>query len=138
MAREQPAGEPRVDWRAVPDAVRGLPLDRPQSPGKLTARAASWLPVWSSAAAMRAIRATVVVAGLFAFTDKVVGNLQMATFAAFGGFATLVLVTFTGTRREKLVAHAALAVAGSVLLTIGTAVKSSTFLAATMTIPVHL
>ena len=48
-----------------------------------------WIPVWSVPAAMRAVRAAVVVAGLFAFTDKVIGNVQMATFAAFGGFATL-------------------------------------------------
>src|ERR1700716_4382963 len=84
----------------------------------------AWVPRWSKVSAMRALRATVVVGGLFAFTDKVVGNLQMATFAAFGGFATLVLVSFTGTRREKLVAHLALAIAGSALLTIGTAVSS--------------
>ena len=85
---------------------------------------------------MRAVRATIVVCGLFAFTDKVIGNLQMATFAAFGGFATLVLASFGGTRRDKLVAHATLAVAGSVLLTIGTAVSSSTALAALVTVPV--
>ena len=47
-------------------------------------------------------------------------------FAAFGGFATLVLCSFAGGRREKLIAHVALAIAGSVLLSIGTAVNSST------------
>jgi uncharacterized membrane protein YccC len=73
---------------------------------------------------------------MFAFTDQVIGNLQMATFAAFGGFATLVLSSFSGTRREKLRAHLALALAGSVLLTIGTAVNSSTLLAALVTLPV--
>jgi hypothetical protein len=85
---------------------------------------------------MRAVRATIVVSGLFALTDKAIGNLQMATFAAFGGFATLVLASFTGTRRDKLAAHATLAVVGSVLLTIGTAVTSSTALAAAVTVPV--
>jgi uncharacterized membrane protein YccC len=85
---------------------------------------------------MRAVRATIVVGGLFALTDRVIGNLQMATFAAFGGFATLVLASFAGTRREKLLAHMALAVVGSVLLTIGTAVNSSTVLAAVVTVPV--
>ncbi|MCW2970274.1 MAG: hypothetical protein JWO23_1401 [Solirubrobacterales bacterium] len=94
------------------------------------------MPTWSTPAALRAVRATIVVAGLFALTDKVIGNLQMATFAAFGGFATLVLSSFAGTRREKLAAHAALAVAGSVLLTIGTAVTSSIALAAIVTLPV--
>jgi uncharacterized membrane protein YccC len=85
---------------------------------------------------MRAVRATIVVPGMFAFTDQVIGNLQMATFAAFGGFATLVLSSFSGTRLEKLRAHLALALAGSVLLTIGTAVNSSTLLAALVTVPV--
>jgi hypothetical protein len=85
---------------------------------------------------MRAVRAAVVVPGLFALTDQVIGNLQMATFAAFGGFATLVLSSFGGTRRDKLLAHMALAIAGSALLTIGTAVSSSTLLAALVTVPV--
>ncbi len=85
---------------------------------------------------MRAVRATIVVCGLFAFADKVIGNLQMATFAAFGGFATLVLASFSGTRRDKLAAHTVLAVAGSVLITIGTAVSSSIALAAIVTVPV--
>jgi len=85
---------------------------------------------------MRAVRAVVVVCGLFALTDKVIGNLQMATFAAFGGFATLVLASFAGSRRDKLVAHVALAIAGSVLLTIGTLVHSPAALAAIATVPV--
>ena len=95
-----------------------------------------WRPVWSRPAALRAIRAAVVVPGLFAFTSQVIGNLQMATFAAFGGFATLVLASFAGTRRDKLIAHAALAVFGSALLTIGTIVSSSTAAAALATVPV--
>src|SRR4051812_9625716 len=58
-----------------------------------------WMPVWSTAAALRAVRTMLVVPGLFALTYKVIGNLQMATFAAFGGFATLVMAAFGGTRR---------------------------------------
>ncbi len=95
-----------------------------------------WVPVGSPPAALRAIRAVVVVCGLFAFTDQVIGNLQMATFAAFGGFATLVLASFGGTRRDKLLAHLGLASVGSVLLTIGTMVSSSSVLAALVTVPV--
>ena len=94
------------------------------------------LPQWSTAAALRAIRATVVVAGLFAITHELIGNAQMATFAAFGGFATLVLASFGGSRRNKLVAHILLALAGSALVTIGTAVSSSTVFAAIVTVPV--
>ncbi len=95
-----------------------------------------WLPVASTPALFRAIRATIVVGGLFAITDAAIGNLQIALFAAFGGFSTLVLSSFSGTRRDKLVAHATLAVLGSALLSIGTAVSSSTVLAALVTVPV--
>ena len=96
----------------------------------------SWVPRWSVAAAMRAARAAIVVPSLFAITDQAIGNLQMALFAAFGGFATLVLASFGGRRRDKLIAHVALAVTGSVLLVIGTAVESSTAVAAIVTLPV--
>jgi len=104
--------------------------------GIVAAAARSWLPVWSKPALLRAIRATVVIAGLFAFAHEVLHNIQIGTFCAFGGFATLVLASFSGSRRDKLVAHLALGLAGSVLLTIGTAVNSSTALAAGVTIPV--
>src|SRR5271166_2001585 len=115
---------------------RIAPGQRNPAPAPSPPAAAPWKLVWSQAAAMRAVRATVVVTGLFALTDLVIGNLQMALFAAFGSFATLVLSSFAGNRREKLLAHAALAVTGSVLLTIGTAVNSSTALAAIVTLPV--
>jgi uncharacterized membrane protein YccC len=92
--------------------------------------------VWSVPAAMRALRATIVIPSLFALTFKVIGDPQMALFAVFGGFATLVLASFGGTRRDKAVAHLGLAVTGSVLLTIGTAVSGTAWLAAVVTIPV--
>lgn len=85
---------------------------------------------------MRAVRATLVVPGLFALTYEVVGDLQMATFAAFGGFATLVLAAFGGRWRDKLLAHAGLAVAGSILLIIGTAVNGSVVIAVVATVVV--
>ncbi|WP_216898907.1 FUSC family protein, partial [Nocardia alni] len=92
--------------------------------------------LWSVPAALRAIRAAVVVPGLFALTAKGIGNLEMATFAGFGGFATLVMASFGGTRRDKLVAHIGLAVVGSVLLTIGTTVHSTVWLAVVVTLVV--
>jgi len=85
---------------------------------------------------MRAVRATIVMPSLFALTYKVIGDLQMATFAAFGSFATLVLASFGGTRRDKAIAHLGLAVVGSVVLTIGTAVHAIPWLAVIVTIPV--
>jgi uncharacterized membrane protein YccC len=96
----------------------------------------AWLPVWSKAAALRAVRATLVVPGLFALSYQVIGDLQMATFAAFGGFATLVMASFGGGWRDKMLAHLGLAVGGSVLLVIGTAVNSSVLLASLVTVPV--
>jgi uncharacterized membrane protein YccC len=85
---------------------------------------------------MRAVRATLVVPGLFALTYKVIDNPQMVLFAVFGGFASLVLASFGGTRRDKAIAHLGLAVVGSVVLTIGTAVSGTAWLAALVTIPV--
>ena len=46
------------------------------------------------------------------------------------------LASFGGTRRDKLVAHTGLALAGSVLLTIGTAINSNVAIAAIVTVPV--
>jgi uncharacterized membrane protein YccC len=85
---------------------------------------------------MRALRAVLVIPALFALTDKGIGNTQMALFAAFGGFASLVMVSFGGTRRDKAVAHLMLAVTGSIALIIGTAVSGTTWLATIVTIPV--
>src|ERR1700759_5683421 len=95
-----------------------------------------WKPVWSVPAAMRAARATVVIPSLFAVTDLVVGDPQMALFATFGGLATLIIAGFNGTRRDKFTAHLGLAVAGSVVLVICTLVSGTTWLAAVGTIPV--
>ncbi len=95
-----------------------------------------WRVSWSVPAAMRAIRATVVVPGLFALTFKVIGDPQMTLFATFGGFATLIFANFGGTRRDKLIAHLGLAVTGSLALIIGTLVSGTTWLAALVTIPV--
>ena len=85
---------------------------------------------------MRAIRATIVVPGLFALTFKVIGDPQMTLYATFGGFATLIFANFGGTRRDKLIAHLGLAVTGSLALIIGTLVSGITWLAALVTIPV--
>lgn len=54
-----------------------------------------------------AVRATLIVPGLFALAYVVMDDLQVATFAAFGGFATLVLASFGGTRRDTLLATSA-------------------------------
>ena len=89
-----------------------------------------WRVSWSQAAALRAVRATIVVPCLFALTFKVIGDAQMTLFAVFGSFAQLVTVTFGGTRRDKAVAHLVLAAAGALAVTIGTLASGSAWLAA--------
>lgn len=66
---------------------------------------------------------------MFALGDKVIGNADVATFAAFGSFAMLLLVDFSGPMRERLVAQAALVVAGSVLVCLGTLASRAVWLA---------
>jgi uncharacterized membrane protein YccC len=95
-----------------------------------------WRLSWSAPAALRAVRATIVIPCLFALTFKVIGDAQMALFAVFGGFAQLVTVTFGGTRRDKALAHLGLAVAGTLTVIIGTLASGSAWLAALVTIPV--
>jgi len=95
-----------------------------------------WHISWSVPAALRAVRATIVIPCLFALTFKVIGDAQMTLFAVFGGFAQLVTVTFGGTRRDKAVAHFWLTAAGAVAVTVGTLASGSAWLAALVTLPV--
>jgi uncharacterized membrane protein YccC len=97
---------------------------------------AAWSRVWSADSGLRALRAVLVIPGLFALTDQVIGNLQMATFASFGGFATLVMVSFGGNRRDKAVAHLGLALTGTALVVIGTLVSSYVLLASLVALAV--
>jgi uncharacterized membrane protein YccC len=85
---------------------------------------------------MRALRAVLVIPSVFALTYEGFGNQQMALFAAFGGFASLIIASFGGSRRDKMMAHLGLAVTGSIALIIGTAVSGIEWLAVLVTIPV--
>jgi Fusaric acid resistance protein-like len=120
--------------------VTSLPTSAPTSaaagrPVQPLARRA-WSRLWSPDAGLRALRATLVIPGLFAVADLLIGNVQMATFASFGGFATLVLSSFSGTRRDKAVAHLGLALTGTALVVIGTLVSGSALLASLVALPV--
>src|SRR5882762_8238415 len=80
-----------------------------------------------------AARAAVVMPAVFAFADKVIGNPQTALFAAFGSFAMLVLVDFTGPMRSRFVAYLALACVGAGNVVLGTFCSRDAWLAATAT-----
>ena len=62
----------------------------------------------------RATRTAIIMPAMFALGDKVIGDPQVATFAAFGSFAMLLLVDFGGPMAEPLQAQAALGVTGGV------------------------
>ena len=78
----------------------------------------------------RAGRTAIVMPGMFALGDKVIGNPIVATYAAFGSFAMLLLVEFGGPIRVRLQNQVALAVVGGVLVTVGTLASRATWLAA--------
>src|SRR5216683_2440145 len=82
------------------------------------------------AALRRAGRTAIVMPGLFALGDKVIGNPDVATFCAFGSFALLLLVDFGGPLAQRLQAQAALVVVGAVLICIATLASVEPWLAA--------
>jgi hypothetical protein len=63
---------------------------------------------------------------LFALGDKVIGNPTLSYFIAFGSFAMLLLVDFTGSLADRLRAQLALGVACAVLICLGTLAEQST------------
>jgi hypothetical protein len=82
------------------------------------------------AALRRSGRTAVIMPALFALGSKVIGNAAVATFAAFGSFALLLLVDFAGPMRDRLRAQAALAVTGGVFVSAGTLLSNSAWAAA--------
>jgi uncharacterized membrane protein YccC len=77
-----------------------------------------------------AARAAIVMPSVFAFADKVIANPRVATFAAFGSFAMLVLVEFGGPPRSRLLAYLTLGAAGAANIVIGTLCSRNALLAA--------
>jgi uncharacterized membrane protein YccC len=82
------------------------------------------------AALRRAARTAIVMPAMFALGEAVIGNPELATFAAFGSFAMLLLVDFSGPMRDRLQAQVALAVVGAVFVCVGTLASRSAWLAA--------
>ncbi|MFC0506385.1 FUSC family protein [Micromonospora costi] len=79
-----------------------------------------------------AVRAALVLPGLFAIGRYVVGDQSFATFAVFGGFALLIMTDFGGTSRERLRSYLLATVCGAVLVALGT-LASGTAVAAAAT-----
>jgi uncharacterized membrane protein YccC len=85
------------------------------------------------AALRRAGRTAIVMPLLFALGVEVLEDAAVATFAAFGSFAMLLLVDFGGPLRDRLRNQAALAVACAGLIAVATLVSSSAWPAAVAT-----
>jgi uncharacterized membrane protein YccC len=84
----------------------------------------------------RATRAAIIMPGALAVGSQVIKNPAVATFAAFGSFAMLLLVDFRGSIRDRLQSQAALALGCGVLISLGTLVSTTTWLAAVVTVVV--
>jgi uncharacterized membrane protein YccC len=63
---------------------------------------------------------------MFAIGDRVVGNVDVATFAAFGSFAQVLLVEFGGPMRRRVLSQVSLALVGGALVAAGTLAAQST------------
>jgi uncharacterized membrane protein YccC len=83
------------------------------------------------AALRRAGRAAIVMPAMFAIGEELIGNAAVATFAAFGSFAMLLLVDFSGPLRVRLADQAVFSVAGCAFVCIGTLASRNVWLAAT-------
>jgi len=68
----------------------------------------------------RATRTSIVLSGLFALCFEIFHNSQMATYAAFGSIALLMLVDFSGPMRARLQGQVWLSVMGALLVCLGT------------------
>ena len=77
-----------------------------------------------------AARAAIVLPAVFAVADKVIQDPQTALFAAFGSFAMLVFVDFTGPLRSRFVAYVVLACVGAANIVVGTLCSRNAWLAA--------
>lgn len=78
----------------------------------------------------RAARVAIVMPLLFGFGTQVAHNADVATFAAFGSFALLLLVDVNGSRAERVQGIAWLAVVGAVFVCVATVVSREPVLAA--------
>jgi uncharacterized membrane protein YccC len=78
----------------------------------------------------RAARSAIVMPAMFALGAKVIKNPEVATFAAFGSFAMLMLVDFGGAMKDRLRAQASLAVVGAAFVCVATLASQNHWLAA--------
>jgi fusaric acid resistance family protein len=92
---------------------------------------ARWSPrAIPAVAARRGVRAGVVIPAVFAIGEQLLHSSNVALFAAFGSVTMLLFVEFGGPMRQRLVTHAAFAVATMVPVILGTACSRTAWVAA--------
>lgn len=93
------------------------------------------MPRWrpDPAALKSAARTAIVMPLCFALTLHFASGNDTPTFAAFGTFALLVFVDFSGRTRSRVIAYLGLAAAGVVLITAGTLASEDRLLATALT-----
>ncbi|MER7680695.1 FUSC family protein [Streptomyces sp. NPDC096934] len=84
----------------------------------------------------RAVRAALVLPALLAVCGQVLHSPPMATFAAFGAFSMLLLVEFSGSLVERIRAQVGFAAVWAVLISLGTLVAGTAWLAVCLTVVV--
>lgn len=72
----------------------------------------------------RSVRAAVIIPLVFAIAHVAFSNPQVALFGAFGSFALLLLVEFTGRPRTRLVSYVGLYLVGACFTVLGTFVST--------------
>ena len=72
----------------------------------------------------RSVRAAVVMPAVFAVGHELFSNPQVGLFGAFGSFALLLLVEFSGPVRSRLFSYCALFLVGAVFIVIATTVST--------------
>ena len=73
----------------------------------------------------RSVRAAVVMPLVFALTHAAFSNPQVALFGAFGSFALLLLVEFTGRPPTRIASYGGLYVVGACFVVLGTFVSTN-------------
>ena len=72
----------------------------------------------------RSVRAAIVMPAVFAIAHETFSNPQVGLFGAFGSFALLLLVEFTGRPHARIVGYGGLYVVGACFTVIGTVVST--------------
>jgi uncharacterized membrane protein YccC len=96
------------------------------APSRLLGRAVHWLRSRDPHLLVikRSVRAAIVMPSAFAVGHGLFSDAQVGLFSAFGSFALLLLVEFTGRPRTRAVSYGMLYLVGSVFIVIGTLASS--------------